>query len=101
MTTFTILVDDNFHPQNESERYELGPYDSFSEAADVCKGIVDRFLAETRTEDMTAEALYSKYLSFGEDPWIHPTPEGQPDFSAWDYAKARCSELTAETSAEK
>ena len=43
---------------------------------------------------MTAEALFSSYTSFGEDPWIvAPTPEDTVQFSAWDYAKRRCDEM--------
>ena len=43
---------------------------------------------------MSAEALYSSYTSFGEDPFI-AGHDPRTTFSAWDYAKARCAELCA------
>jgi hypothetical protein len=43
---------------------------------------------------MSAEELEGRYRSFGEDPFIIPTPEGRPSFSAWNYAKERARELS-------
>lgn len=40
---------------------------------------------------MTSKVLYEGYVGFGEDPFI--IPAGEPPFSAWDYAKARCMEI--------
>ena len=70
---FRVLVDDNFHYQDESERYEAGVYDSLDEAIRVCRGIVDRDLAHQYQPGMTADELYHRYASFGEDPFITDT----------------------------
>jgi hypothetical protein len=43
---------------------------------------------------MTAEALFTSYSLFGEDPFIVPD-DADPPFSAWTYAKARCQHLCA------
>lgn len=43
---------------------------------------------------MTAAALYSSHKSFGDDPFIVALGESI-EFSAWDYAKARCAEICA------
>jgi hypothetical protein len=56
--------------------------------------IVDEFFSRTFDGKITYEELYSGYTTFGEDPFI---VSGDKDcfFSAWDYAKRRCRELTA------
>ncbi len=60
----------------------------------MCAGkrIVDDYLAEAYREGMTAEGLYGSYTMFGELPFIAGGPP-ESDFSAWDYAKARCEEI--------
>ncbi len=89
---WTVFVDDNFHYQDESERYELGKFESYEEALAECRKIVDRFL-EGHSAD-SADALYELYVSFGEDPYIIGPDKGD-DFSAWRYAKQRCKALFA------
>lgn len=90
--TFKVFVDDNYHYRDENERYEKGEYDTFEAAVNVCKSIVDQFLLSAFKPGMSSAELYESYISFGEDPYIIPTPEGW-DFSAWDYAKQRCFEI--------
>ncbi len=90
--SFTIFIDDNFHYQDESERYEQGVYESYEAAVIACKLIVDQYLADTFREGMKSAELYKSYISFGEDPFIVPDSEGAA-FSAWDYAKQLCSEM--------
>jgi hypothetical protein len=95
---FQVLVDDNFHAYEESDRYQRGVYDTLDEAIAVCRAIVDRDLAHQYTPGMTADELYSRYTSFGEDPFIRDTehagiPSEDVPFSAWTYAKQRCEEM--------
>ncbi len=90
--SFTVLVDDNYHYMDESERYELGEYASYEAAVAACKAIVDEFLTEAYTKRTSADDLYKGYVGFGEDPFVRPEPEGV-HFSAWGYAKQRCSEI--------
>ena len=91
-TRFEVLVDDNFHYQDESERYKQGEYETYEEAVKVCKEIVDSELLHAYGEGTSAADLYDSYTSFGEDPFIRPSPEGQR-FSAWEYARQRCEEI--------
>jgi hypothetical protein len=92
MARYVVLVDDNFHYQDESERYEHGVYDTAADALAACRSIVDKCLQHEYQTSMTAEALYSQYVSFGNDPFIVVDGEGEcVAFSAWDYAK-ECSE---------
>ena len=91
---FRVLVDDNFHYQDESERYEHGEFETFEEALHACKAIVDEYLARLISESDTRSAaeLYSSYTMFGDAPFVCSSPPGG-DFSAWEYAKQRCSKI--------
>jgi hypothetical protein len=89
---FEVYVDDNFHYQDESERYKQGEYDTYEEAVKVCREIVDGELLHLYEKGASAADLYSSYTSFGEDPFVRPSPKGQR-FSAWEYANLRCEEM--------
>ena len=89
---FEVFVDDNFHYQDESERYRFGEYETYEKAAEICRGIVDRQLLHLYKQGDSAAELYFSYTSFGEDPFIRPAPK-EDRFSAWDYARQRCEEI--------
>lgn len=89
---FTVFVDDNYHYQDETERYKLGEFESYEEAVRQAKKIVDEFLGSDPQKGKTSDTLLSEYKRYGEDPWITPEPEGQ-HFSAWSYAEERCKIL--------
>jgi hypothetical protein len=89
---YTVYVDDNFHHMDESERYKLGEFDNCEEVVAVCKRIVDEFLEKGYRKGMDFKELYEGYTMFGEDPFI-VSDDVRCRFSAWDYAKKRCSEL--------
>ena len=91
---YRVMVDDNYHYMDESERYLLGAYATREAAVAAARAVVDAFLLGARRPGMTAEALYTQYVTFGEDPFI-VGPAGEAGlFSAWDYARARCAEMT-------
>jgi hypothetical protein len=54
---YKVMVDDNFHYQDEEERREKGVYDSPREAAEVCRGIVDQSLADGYRPGISAKDL--------------------------------------------
>ena len=91
---YTVKVDDNYHYLDEGERYTHGSFATAEEAVTAARKIVDDYLARTHTPGMTSTALYSSYKSFGEDPFI-VAPGKRIEFSAWDYAEARCAEICA------
>jgi hypothetical protein len=97
MTDFELFVDDNFHYMDEEARYKVGSFASYSVALAKAKAIVDEFLEGSHQPGMTSKELYKGYVGFGEDPFI--VPAGEPYFSAWDYARARCMELCREEDA--
>ena len=92
-TRFEVLVDDNFHYHDESERFKHGEFETYQEAVNACKEIVDAELLGLYKKGTSAAELYASYTSFGEDPFIRPAPK-EDRFSAWEYARKRCEEFT-------
>jgi hypothetical protein len=90
--TYEVYVDDNFHHMDESERYKLSDFESCEAAVAACKKIVDDFLEHGYAPGMSFDELYEGYTMFGEDPFI-VSEDARCRFSAWDYARQRCSEL--------
>ena len=70
MSPYKVMVDDNYHYMDESERYELGIFSTVEEAIAACKRIVDEFLDKSYEPGMSAETLEKAYQGFGEDPFI-------------------------------
>ena len=97
---YTVLVDDNFHYMEESERYTFATFTSLEAAIDACRRIVDEFLDKSLKEgQLSAKAMYGGYVAFGPDPFIQtddPTIKGV-SFSAWTYAREQCFRRAAES----
>jgi len=94
--SYRVLVDDNYHYMDESQRWTQGEYATCAEALAACKRLVGDCLEEGCAPGKTAEALYGYYTMFGDDPFIveiSDSPDTSPGFSAWTYAKARCEEI--------
>jgi hypothetical protein len=89
---YVVMIDENSHYMDESERYEHGRYPDCAAALAVCKHIVDDFLAANGGGATTAAELFSIYTTFGEDPFIVST-DSACTFSGWDYARQRCAEI--------
>ena len=89
---FIVRVADNARYMDESETHSHGEYPTWTDAVAAARHVVDRCLAEHHQPGMSAEALFGRYTIFGDDPFIVPTPSGE-SFSAWDYARERCSAL--------
>lgn len=96
---YTVLVDDNFHYMDESERYTHGTFASPEAAIAACKQIMDEFLEESCAFEMTrkgnwpsSEALYEHYVAYGPDPFIVTDTPSLPKtpFSAWAHAREQC-----------
>jgi hypothetical protein len=87
---YAVYVDDNFKYMDEDARTEFGDYATLEEAVEVCKAIVDSFLAKAHKPGMSARQLYKEYIDFGDDPFIRG-PGAR--FSAWTYARQRCETL--------
>jgi len=92
--SYRVYVDDNFHYQDESERYLEGEYGDCPAAVAACRRIVDDYLDRALPEAGTEKELWRSYTLFGEDPFIVVT-DGKKNcsFSAWDYARERIRDL--------
>jgi hypothetical protein len=91
--TYTVLVDDNYHSGDESERYTSGTFPSLEAAIEACKYIVDEFLEEScKGIEPSSDALYKHYVAFGPDPFIvtNAPSMAEAPFSAWTYAREQC-----------
>jgi len=95
MSPYKVMVDDNYHYMDDSERDELGVFSTAEEAIAACKRIVDEFLTTSYKPGMTAEELEKSYKGFGEDPFILVLGgiDKPVKFSAWNYAKDRSQTL--------
>ncbi|MFQ5570247.1 MAG: hypothetical protein ACE5G0_11270 [Rhodothermales bacterium] len=93
---YTIYVDDNYHYQDESERYTLGTFKTYPDAIRAARKVVNKSLAASYKRGMTPAALLHAYKTFGKDPYIIPD-EGDSRFSAWTYAEERCAVICKET----
>jgi hypothetical protein len=91
--SYEVLIDDNFHYQDESERVSHGVFATADEALAACRSIVDGFLTDAFKPDMSPDALYKYYMGFGDDPFVVPVDpkDASVRFSAWEYAKERCA----------
>ena len=67
-----IMVNDNIHYMDESERYRAGEFATAEEALTRCLRIVDEYLddAQKIEENSSATAPWKSYVLFGEDPFI-------------------------------
>lgn len=90
---FTVLVDDNYHYMDESERRFAGTFDAFEVAVARCKDIVDASLRDCHEPGMTASELFGRYKMFGEDPFIKTDDPVGGSFSAWEYAEEKAKEI--------
>lgn len=96
MSPYKVMVDDNFHYTDEDERSEYGTFPTAEEALEVARRLVDDALLAQYVDGETADRLFERYKSFGDDPFVVAFG-GAPDvaFSAWTYARQRAQELAA------
>lgn len=94
MSPYKVIVADNFHYADEDEHFELGTFATADQALDACRRLVDEALLAEYKDGATAEELFERYTSFGDDPFIVAVA-GAPkvEFSAWTYARQRAQEL--------
>lgn len=92
---YEVLVDDNFHFMDESERSSMGSFATLREALSLCLEIIGRDILQGDCEHKTAEEINNAYMMMGEDPHI-VGPHKMP-FSAWDYAKDLATALAGKT----
>ncbi|GAB4040348.1 MAG: hypothetical protein Fur0014_10770 [Rubrivivax sp.] len=89
---YWVMVDDNYHHMDSSERYCDGEFATADEALARCRAIVDEYLdaAEKIEGRSSARALWESYMMFGDDPFVVARDAPPVHFSAWDYARECC-----------
>ena len=90
--TYKVMVDQNSHYLDESERYSAGEFWRIDGAIEAAKKIVDRSLAELSAEGRTSDEIFEQYCLFGDDPFIVGF-DGDLNFSAREYARDRCDDM--------
>jgi hypothetical protein len=95
MPQYSVMIDDNWHYMDMEHRLEFGPFATAEEALAACRKIVDDWLELHKEPRMTAEALYERYVCFGDDPFVVPSKSATAGdkapwrFSARNYAEKR------------
>ena len=97
--SFEVLLDDNFHHGDESERFSHGAFATFAAAEAAARAIVESSVRGQIKRGMTTEQLIKAYHTFGDDPFIRPVP-ADSRFSAWDYAASYIPHFLSEAQAE-
>ena len=69
---YQVLIDDNFHYQDESERVKHGVFATAEEALAACRAIVDGYLSAAFKPGMTADALSKAIRPSGKIPSSSP-----------------------------
>jgi hypothetical protein len=90
MAPYRVMVDDNFHYMDESERWQLGAFATAEQAVAACQKLVDEWLTQNHKPGMTSNELYGQYTTFGDDPYVlAPDGAARVGFSAREYARVR------------
>ena len=97
MPNYRVLINDNAHYMDESERADHGVFCDADGAIAACKEIVDDELNTMWKPGTTAKELYELYVAFWPDPFVMSLNPNDPgaEFSAWTYAKKRCKDLVS------
>ena len=90
---YRVMVDDNYHYMDESERYQHGEFATLDAAIAAARKIVDEYLESAYKPGMSGDELMASYCQFGEDPFITGPEVKGVVFSARDYARERCPEI--------
>ena len=98
MAEFVVTVADNYHYADRDEWWTLGAFATTDEALAAAKALVDVSLNEYYEPGVSADELFGWYTMFGDDPFVVAKDAESVDFSAWNYARMRCSEMVADGS---
>ncbi len=93
--SFRVIVAENSHYMDEKQYWVAGSFDALEEAVAMAKQIVDTSLEEAFKAGGSEKEFYEHYLRWRFDPFIKAIdgPQDGVSFSAWNYAKERCSSM--------
>jgi hypothetical protein len=93
---YKVLVDDNYHHGNESDRYTAGSFTSLEEAIDKCKEITVKSLEDFYEEGISPEKLSAQWALFGDDPYVFGGSGAVP-FSARKFVTTELCQLVIDS----
>lgn len=82
--------------ESDHQVRRIGEYATLEEALAAARRAIDEFLAREFAAGMLPSALFARYQSAGEVPFIFRNDVetvNVPDFNHIQYARARCSEI--------
>ena len=88
---FDVKISNHGRYMDDESRASIS-FNSEKEAIDECKEIVDESIFELHKTGMSPEELFSMYTQFGDDPYVI-CGEKKIEFSSFDYAKIKCTEI--------
>lgn len=94
MTFFVEGLSKHLEPQTQVRR--IGEYKTLAEAVAAAQKVVDEFLRREFKPGMDAKALFSRYQSHGEFPFIFRDDDktlNVPGFNHTHYAMTRCGQI--------
>lgn len=83
---YYVYIDDNAHYMMDNTCTNHGVYDSYKDALNACKFLVEDSVQELFDYDYTEEKNLTLYLIYGITPWFDPQGEGKA-FNAREYAR--------------
>jgi hypothetical protein len=92
---YQVNAAENSRYREESERRVVGVYEGVEEALSACRYVIDRSLRDLHEGEMQAAQLFLLWAVMGEDAWLVPLTEGEPEpaFSGQDYARMRSEDI--------
>lgn len=97
---FQVHVDDNYRYLDEAASAPGPSFQRYADAVEWCRQRVEASLAECHEPGMGSGELLARHRASGDDPWVTPVPEGEPHWSAWEYAAEAADRIcTSEASA--
>ena len=91
---YYIKIYDNYNYMEESDAYIDAYFETYEQALQKAKFIVQRSISEFYKPTMTADELLAQYSMYGEDPAIIPHNEINKEvFSARDYAETIANKI--------
>lgn len=93
--TWTVIVRDNYHYQDDDEASTITGFVTAEAALDKCRRLVEASVQDCAEPGRDAATIVGYYQMFGDAPSII-SPRGQPPvaFSAGDYARETAARLT-------
>ena len=81
---YRVLIVDNFHYMEEDNTLEHGEFDTYEEALEAAKKIVEESVANHKYD-------LNIHRQFGDDAILMcPAETNHPRFKAWEYAAELC-----------